>query len=198
MPSSQRKPDADLPVMEFKTPAAWTRWLEKNHVASSGIWMRLAKKATGAPSVTYPDALDIAIAYGWIDGQRRGEGDTTWRIKFTPRSKKSIWSKINRAKALSLTEQGRMKPAGLAEIEKAKKDGRWEAAYDGQRVAAVPRDLQAALNKNPRARAFFATLDSRNRYAILFRLHTAKKEETRAKRLALFVAMLEKHEKLHP
>ena len=198
MPSRMAKPTADLQVLELETSAAWKRWLAKNHRASRGVWLRLTKKAAGATPVTYPEALEVALCYGWIDGQRQSEGATTWRIKFTPRSPRSIWSRINREKAHALIDQGRMQPAGLAEVERAKQDGRWEVAYDGQRVAGVPPDLAKALAQSPRAKAFFATLDSRNRYAILFRLHTVKKAETRARRLASFIEMLEKKEKIHP
>ncbi|HXF26808.1 MAG TPA: YdeI/OmpD-associated family protein [Bryobacteraceae bacterium] len=148
--------------------------------------------------MSYAEALEVALCYGWIDGQKKGESENAWLQKFTPRAKKSIWSKINREKALALIESGKMKTAGLNALEHAKKDGSWEAAYDSQSGAAVPADLQAALDKNARAKAFFVTLDSHNRYAVLFRIQTAKKAETRAKRIQKFVEMLEKHEKLHP
>jgi uncharacterized protein YdeI (YjbR/CyaY-like superfamily) len=188
----------DLPKIAFANQKAWEKWLEANHLSSTGIWLQLAKKATTTPSVTYPEAIEIALCYGWIDGQKQSHNAETWLQKFTPRGRKSIWSKINRDKALALIENGKMKPAGLAEVERAKQDGRWEQAYDSPSKAAVPTDLQRALNKNPRAKAFFATLEGRNRYAILWRVQTAKKTETRAKRIALFVEMLERGEKLHP
>lgn len=188
----------DLPKIAFANQKAWEKWLEANHLSSTGIWLQLAKKATTTPSVTYPEAIEIALCYGWIDGQKQSHNAETWLQKFTPRGRKSIWSKINRDKALALIENGKMKPAGLAEVERAKQDGRWEQAYDSPSKAAVPTDLQRALNKNPRAKAFFATLEGRNRYAILWRVQTAKKAETRAKRIALFVEMLERGEKLHP
>ena len=197
MPTSRQSRTADQTVLELASSAAWGRWLAANHASSSGVWLRLAKKGTETRSVTYAEALDLALAYGWIDGQRRAESDTAWLIRFTPRSKRSIWSKINREKALALIDAGRMKPAGLAEVERAKQDGRWEAAYAGQKGMSVPPDLEAALRKNARAKAFFASLDSKNRYAILFRIGTAKKPETRAKRLANFVEMLERGEKIH-
>ena len=160
--------------------------------------MRIGKKASGVHSISYPEALEVALCYGWIDGQKQSNGEQTWLQKFTPRSKKSIWSKINREKALALIESGRMAPAGLEEIDRAKKDGRWDAAYDSQSKAGVPPDLQAALDANPRARSFFAGLNSQNRYAVLFRIHAAKKPETRARRIQQFVEMLERQEKLHP
>ena len=158
----------------------------------------MAKKDSGTPSVTYAEAIEIALCYGWIDGQKQSHSVEAWLQKFTPRGKKSIWSKINREKAVALIESGRMQATGLAEVKRAQADGRWEQAYDSPSTATVPPDLQAALNKNARAKAFFATLESRNRYAILWRVQTAKKAETRAKRIALFIQMLERGEKIHP
>jgi uncharacterized protein YdeI (YjbR/CyaY-like superfamily) len=188
----------EAPVLLFERQRAWAAWLAKNHAASPGVWVRLAKKASGVPSVSYGEALETALCYGWIDGQKKSGGEDFWLQKFTPRAKKSIWSKINRQKAMGLIEGGQMKPPGLREIEKAKQDGRWEAAYDSPGAAAVPDDLQAALDGNARAKDFFVTLDRRNRYAILFRIQTAKKPDTRAKRIQQFIQMLERHEKLHP
>jgi uncharacterized protein YdeI (YjbR/CyaY-like superfamily) len=193
-----KSPAPDLPVLEFKTPAAWEAWLAKHGGASAGVWLRLAKKSASFQSVSYAEALDVALCYGWIDGQKKADDEDAWRQRFTPRGPKSIWSKINRAKALALIKEGRMQAAGLAAIERAKANGQWEAAYDGQRTATLPADLAAALDQCPKAKAFFATLDSRNRYAILFRLQSAKKPETRAKRLDQFVGLLEKGEKLYP
>lgn len=190
-------PAVDTPVLLFKTPKAWATWLAKHNGQSKGLWVRLGKKDSAITSITYPEALEVALCYGWIDGQKKAEDEQHWQQKFTPRGKRSIWSKINRDKALALIEQGLMQPAGLAEVERAQADGRWEAAYDGQRSATVPTDLQAALDENKKAKAFFATLDSANRYAIIFRTHNAKKPETRAKRIAQFVAMLARHEKIH-
>jgi uncharacterized protein YdeI (YjbR/CyaY-like superfamily) len=189
---------SELEILAFPNPKAWEKWLKANHLSSAGLWLQLGKKDSGIPSITYAEALEIAICYGWIDGQKRSHSAETWLQKFTPRGEKSIWSKINREKALALIKSGRMQPAGLTEVERARKDGRWEQAYDSPNAATVPPDLQAALNKSPRAKAFFATLESRNRYAILWRVQTAKKPETRAKRIALFVEMLERGEKLHP
>ena len=187
----------DQPVMQFKTKKAWAAWLEKNHATSPGVWLKLAKKGSGMPTVSYPEALEVALCYGWIDGQKAGFDDSFWLQKFTPRGPRSIWSKINRDKAEALIASGEMKPAGLAAIERAKEKGQWDAAYDSQSRAEVPDDLQAALDRSPEAKAFFATLNSVNRYAILFRIHNAKKPETRARRIQQFVAMLERHEKIH-
>lgn len=188
----------EKPILLFRQKEAWAAWLDKKQNKSSGVWLRLAKKASGRKSVSYDEALDVALCYGWIDGQGKSAGEEYWLQKFTPRGKRSSWSKRNREKALSLIESGRMKPAGLAEVERAQKDGRWDAAYDSPSRMTVPRDLQAALNKNAPAKTFFKTLDSRNRYAILFRIHTAKKLDTRAKPIAQFVAMLARSEKLYP
>jgi uncharacterized protein YdeI (YjbR/CyaY-like superfamily) len=176
----------------------WAAWLARNHDKSPGVWVRLAKKASGVQSISYGEALEVALCHGWIDARKKGESESTWLQKFTPRASKSIWSKINREKALALVKAGRMQPAGLAQIERARNDGRWEAAYDSPSNATVPPELQAALDLNPRAKAFYATLDSQNRYAILFRIQTAKKPETRVKRIQRFVEMLERNEKLHP
>ncbi len=187
----------DLPILPFKDPKDWAVWLDKNHAKSSGIWLKLAKKASGIKSVTYDEAIEVALCYGWIDGQKKSYDETAWLQKFTPRGPKSIWSKINTEKAQRLIENGQMKPAGLKAIESAKQDGRWDAAYAPQSKAAVPDDLQAELDRNAKAKAFFTTLDSVNRYAILHRIHTAKKAETRAKRIEKFVRMLENKEKIH-
>ncbi len=149
-------------------------------------------------SVTYDEAVEVALCFGWIDGQKAKAGDDAWRQRFTPRGPRSKWSKINRSKAEALIERGAMKPAGMRAVELAKADGRWDAAYDAQSTATVPADLQRELRRHPKAKAFFATLDSANRYAILYRIQDAKKPETRARRIESFVAMLERHEKLHP
>lgn len=197
-PCVTKKTASELQTIPFSDQKAWEKWLKTNHLTSSGIWMKLAKKASGTPSITYPEAIDAALCYGWIDGQKQSHSAEAWLQKFTPRGRRSIWSKINREKALALIENGRMQPAGLTEIERARQDGRWEQAYDSPQNAEMPPDLRAALNKNSRAKAFFATLEGRNRYAILWRVQTAKKAETRSKRIALFVEMLERGEKLHP
>ncbi|KQU82571.1 bacteriocin-protection protein [Variovorax sp. Root318D1] len=184
--------------VECSTAAAWERWLKRHHAAAASVWIRMAKKDSGIESVTHAEALEVALCYGWIDGQIKAEDGEHFLQRFTPRTARSIWSKINRDKALKLIEEGLMQPAGLAEVERARADGRWEAAYDAQSVAIVPPDLQAALDANGKAKAFFAKLDSHNRYAVLFRIQGAKKPETRALRIARFVEMLAKGEKLHP
>jgi uncharacterized protein YdeI (YjbR/CyaY-like superfamily) len=191
-------PGVELPVILFEDQAAWAAWLEQQHTRSSGLWLRLAKQASGLASVSYYEALEVALCYGWIDGQKKRYDERSWLQKFTPRGPKSLWSRINTDKAERLIAQGRMQPAGLKAIEAAKQDGRWEAAYDSQRTATVPSDLQAVLDQHPQAQACFATLDRQNRYAILFRIQTAKKAETRVKRIQQVIEMLEKHEKLYP
>lgn len=187
----------ELPIMLFADPEAWTSWLETNHAAERGVWLQLAKKASGIASVTYHEALDVALCYGWIDGQKKPYDEKTWLQKFTPRGAKSVWSQINREKVQRLIEQGAMRPAGQATVDLAKQDGRWEAAYASQRTMTVPPDFQAALDGNLAARDFFDTLNRANRYAFLFRIETAKKAETRARRIQEFIAMLERHEQLH-
>lgn len=188
---------ADLPTLRFASQKEWQAWLEENESAT-GVWMKIAKKASGIESITHPDALEIALCHGWIDGQRKRLDDEFFLQKFTPRTARSPWSRINREKAERLVEAGRMRPRGLREMERAKADGRWDSAYDPQSTVTVPEDLQRELDRRPGAAAFFATLDSRNRYAILYRLQDAKRPETRARRLAEFVAMLEEHRKVYP
>ncbi len=196
MESSQNTHNG-LPILLFERQDDWAAWLDEHHASSAGVWLRLAKKASDLQSLSYAEALDVALCYGWIDGQKNSYDESSWLQKFTPRGARSIWSKINREKAQQLIESGKMKPAGLKAIESAKNDGRWDGAYDSQSRATVPSDFQAALDGNPEASAFFATLNSVNRYAILFRIETAKKPETRAKRIQEFIRMLERHEKLH-
>jgi uncharacterized protein YdeI (YjbR/CyaY-like superfamily) len=187
------------PVVSFADQADWRAWLAAHHgQAPEGVWLKIAKKGSPDVSVDYPQALEVALCYGWIDGQKKGLDETHWLQRFTPRRARSVWSKINRAKAEALVEAGEMEPAGLAEIERAKADGRWAAAYDGQRTSTVPDDLAAALAGNAAAREFFSTLDGANRYAILHRLQSAKKPETRARRLAQFVEMLTEQRTIHP
>ena len=197
MTSTQDVPK-EQPLVHFAEARLWAAWLDEHHATSSGVWLRIAKKASGTASVTYDEALEAALCYGWIDGQKKSYDDASWLQKFTPRGLKSIWSKVNRAKAEQLIECGEMQPAGLAAVDQAKQDGRWDAAYDSQSSASVPDDFQAALDQHEGARAFFATLNSRNRYAILFRIQTAKKAETRAKRIEQFIQMLANHETLYP
>jgi uncharacterized protein YdeI (YjbR/CyaY-like superfamily) len=188
----------DLPILPFASKKKWADWLSKQHNKTAGVWLKISKKDSGIPSVTYEEALDVALCYGWIDGQKKGFDDQYWLQKFTPRGPKSIWSKINTEKAQGLIASGEMKPAGLKAIEAAQNDGRWDAAYASQKNISVPEDFQAALDKNKKAKAFFATLNSVNRYAILFRIHNAKRSETRLKRIQRFVEMLERGEKVHP
>jgi len=194
--STERVPH-DTPI-ECSSAASWARWLKRHHASAAGVWLRIAKKESGIASIDYPAALEEALCWGWIDGQRKSEDAQYFLQRFTPRTKRSIWSRINRAKVLKLIDEGRMQPAGHAEIERAKADGRWDAAYEGVSAATVPPDLQAALDANKKAAKFFATLDSRNRFAVLFRTQGAKKPETRARRIAQFVEMLAKGEKIHP
>lgn len=189
---------AELPTLSFENKEKWLEWLSKQHDKSNGIWLKLAKKDSGIPSVTYEEALDGALCYGWIDGQKKGFDDQYWLQKFTRRGPKSIWSKINTEKAGRLIASGEMKPAGLKAIEAAKQDGRWDVAYPSQKEMKVPDDFQAALEQNKKAWAFFSTLNSTNRYAILFRIHNAKKAETREKRIREFIEMLEEGHKLYP
>jgi uncharacterized protein YdeI (YjbR/CyaY-like superfamily) len=184
--------------LECASAASWTRWLDRHHASAAGVWLRIAKKDSGIASIDHPAALEEALCWGWIDGQRKSDDAKYFLQRFTPRTRRSIWSQINRAKVLKLIDEGRMQPAGLAEIERAKADGRWDAAYEAASTATVPPDLQAALDANKKAAKFFAALDARNRYAVLFRTQGAKKPETRARRIAQFVEMLAKGEKIHP
>jgi uncharacterized protein YdeI (YjbR/CyaY-like superfamily) len=193
--SMDREPAA--PVRLFRTQEAWAAWLEKNHRKSGGLWLRLAKKDSGLRSVSYAEALEVALCYGWIDGQKKGESEKAWLQRFLPRSAKSIWSKINRDKALALIADGRMTAAGLEAVEIARKNGRWESAYASQKNAEVPEDLQVALDANPTARDFFQSLDGANRYAVLFRIQTVKRAETRSAKVRQFVEMLARHERIH-
>jgi uncharacterized protein YdeI (YjbR/CyaY-like superfamily) len=195
---AQSQSPKELPIHHFQRQQDWATWLDENHTTSPGVWLKLAKKGTDTPSVSYGEAIEIALCYGWIDGQKQSHNEQFWLQKFTRRSGKSVWSKINKDKALALIKTEKMKPAGLKEIERAKVDGRWGAAYDSASKATVPGDFQSALDSNARAKDFFETLDSRNRYAVLFRIQTAKKAETRARKIAQFVLMLERHEKVHP
>jgi uncharacterized protein YdeI (YjbR/CyaY-like superfamily) len=187
-----------LPTLDFPSQSAWADWLEANHTSSPGLWLRLAKKGSRVASVTYAEAVESALCYGWIDGQKDSHDALAWLQKFTPRGPRSIWSKINREKIAVLTAAGRMRPAGLAAVERAKRGGQWEAAYDPPSTSTVPPDFQAALDASATAKAFYGTLNSANRYAILFRIQNAKKAETRARKIAELTAMLERNEKLHP
>ncbi len=188
-----------LPLMSFPDAAAWESWLDAEHASSPGIWLRIARKAAaGGPALGYDEALTVALCFGWIDGQKGRLDDRHWRQRFTPRRPGSRWSRINVSRAEALIVAGRMKPAGLREVEAAKADGRWESAYAPQSAATVPDDLAAALAADERASAFFAGLDRANRYAILYRIADAKRPQTRARRIATYVAMLSEQRKLHP
>ncbi len=185
------------PQLAFESERAWEQWLEAHHAESDGVWLKLAKKGSGVPSVAYAEAVTVALCFGWIDSQSRRLDDRFYVQRFTPRRARSVWSKVNCARALELIAKGRMRPAGLREVQAAQADGRWEAAYDSPRTASVPDDLQAALDENPAALAFFEQLDSRNRYAILHQIQTAKRPETRQKRIAKFMAMLAEGKRLY-
>jgi uncharacterized protein YdeI (YjbR/CyaY-like superfamily) len=188
---------ADLPVMPFASRDAWAAWLEEQHAASDGLWLKFAKKGSGLDTVTYTEAVEVALCYGWIDGQVRKFDEDYYLQRFTPRRARSKWSKINRQKATELIERGEMKPAGLREVERARADGRWDAAYDAPSTAQVPDDLLQELEKNQPAREFFETLDGRNRYAILYQIQDAKRPETRARRIEKYVAMLSEGKKIY-
>lgn len=190
-------PDDGDSVLALRSAAEWEAWLRANHERSAAVFLRIPKKSSGG-ALTYAAALDAALAWGWIDSQKRALDDSAWLQRFSRRSSQSPWSKINRAKAEALIANGRMQAPGLAEVERAKRDGRWERAYDGAKTSTVPADLAEALDRNPRAKAFFDTLDAANRYAILYRVTTAKLPATRAKRIATFVAMCAAHQTLHP
>jgi uncharacterized protein YdeI (YjbR/CyaY-like superfamily) len=193
---SQSAPD-DLPVLLFPASADLESWLGKEHARCGGLWLKIAKKGSGVESVSYVEALEVALCFGWIDSQKRGFDEKHFLQRFTPRRPRGRWSRINREKAEALIAGGRMRPAGLAEVEAAQADGRWDDAYEGQRTAEVPADLQRELDASSAAREFFATLDSANRYAIVYRLAEAKRPETRERRLRKFVEMLERGERIH-
>jgi uncharacterized protein YdeI (YjbR/CyaY-like superfamily) len=189
---------AGLPIMAFASAVEWEAWLAQQPRTSKGLWLKLAKKASGLPSVSRSEAIEGALCHGWIDGQLEKFDEHHWLVRFTPRKLKSKWSEVNRDKALKLIEQGRMSPAGRSEVEQAKADGRWDAAYAPQSKAAVPDDLQRALDGSPDAQQLFDKLDGTNRYAILHRIHDAKKAETRGRRIEKYVTMLGRGETLYP
>jgi len=189
---------SDDEAREFASQDDWRAWLAEHHADSDGIWIKFAKKGSGLPTVVYAEAVEVALVYGWIDGHTKGIDDRHYRQRYTPRRARSKWSKINRTKAEALIARGAMEPAGLAEVERAKADGRWDAAYDSPRTALVPDDLRAALDADPAASAFFEELDGNNRYAILYRIQDAKRADTRARRIAQFVEMLGRGETIHP
>lgn len=190
-------PSDELPVLSFATARAWEAWLEREHARAPGVWLKIAKKDSGIASVVVAEAVEVSLCFGWIDGQVAKHDSDHFLQRYTPRRKQSRWSRINRERAVALIAAGRMRAAGLAQVEAARADGRWEAAYAGPASATVPPDLQAALDANPAAATFFATLRGANRYAILYRVQDARRPATRARRIARLVAMLERGETLH-
>ncbi|CAG7625019.1 hypothetical protein PAESOLCIP111_02682 [Paenibacillus solanacearum] len=192
------KKDNELPVLYCRDQTEFEQWLERHHADSPGIRLRMAKKDAGMDSVTYAEALECALCYGWIDSQKEAYDDKTWVQRFTPRKPKSIWSKVNKDKVERLIAEGRMKAAGLAAIDEAKRNGQWDKAYASQSTAEIPDDLAAALEASPPAKAFYDSLDKQNQYAIKFRIHQVKKQETRERRIRQFIEMLEKGEKIYP
>ncbi|WP_457391117.1 YdeI/OmpD-associated family protein [Roseateles sp. P5_E1] len=197
MPAAQPAAPAEVAPTLFKNARAFEAWLKKNHAKSDGLWLMIAKRGAAEPSVTYPEAVEIALCWGWIDGQKKGLDDQHFLQRFTPRRARSVWSKINVEKVATLIEAGRMQPPGQAQVEAAKADGRWAQAYDGAKTSTVPDDLAVALDANPPAKAFFATVNASNRYAVLWRIQTAVKPETRARRIAQLVDMLARGETVH-
>ena len=188
----------NYPVKSFKNAAAFESWLERNHKKADGLWLKVAKAKSGIVSISFPDALDLALCYGWIDGLRRGLDEDYYVQKFTPRRAKSVWSVINKNKVAQLIKDGRMKASGLAAIEEAKKNGQWDNAYHSPANISIPDDLQNALDKNKKAKAFFEKLNAQNRYAILYRIHQVKREETKTKKIAEYVKMLEAKKTIYP
>ena len=185
----------ELRILPFTSRGEWKAWLEENHADSNGLWVKFAKKNSGIETVTYAETLEEALCYGWIDGQTKSFDEYYWLQRFTPRRPRSKWSRVNREKVTVLIEAGRMKPAGLREVERARADGRWEAAYESQSRATVPQDLRRELDESPEAAAFFETLGRSDRYAILYQIQDAKKPETRARRIQKYVNMLNERRK---
>ena len=188
----------DLPVVGFPNQRKWSTWLGSNHARLNGVWLKIGKKSSMASSVTYPESVEAALCYGWIDGQKKGWDEFFWIQRFTPRRPRSIWSRANRETAKRLMAEGRMKAAGNRAVEEAKRNGRWDAAYASQRTIAVPRDILLQLKKKRKASSFFEKLDRANRYSILFRIEQAKRPELRTQKIQRFIAMLEEGKKLHP
>ena len=195
---TMKKTQDEPETLTFATQKAWREWLQENQTLEAGVWLRMYKKGSGIESINYAEALDEALCVGWIDGQKRSFDETSWVQRFVPRRPRSTWSKVNRQHVQRLIDEGRMQEAGLREVEKAKTDGRWEAAYDSASTSVPPDDFLQALAQNAAAREFFERLDRQNVYAILYRIQTAKKPETRERRIATLVEMLAKGEKLHP
>jgi uncharacterized protein YdeI (YjbR/CyaY-like superfamily) len=190
-------PGDQAPVLGFPSAEAWREWLEAEHATSTGVWLKIAKQGGAEAGISYPDALDAALCFGWIDGQKRGLDSDHWLQRFTPRKPGGRWSKINTKRAEALIAAGRMQPAGQREVDAARADGRWDAAYAGQRAAEVPGDLAQALAASPDAAAFFETISSVNRYAILYRIGSVKRPETRARKIAQYIQMLAEHKTIH-
>jgi uncharacterized protein YdeI (YjbR/CyaY-like superfamily) len=190
--------DKQLPIMSFKTSSLWEKWLAKNQALSEGVWLQIQKKESDQQSVTYAEALDVALCYGWIDGQKKPHDDQSWLQKFTRRGPKSSWSKKNTEHVERLLKAGKMKPPGLESVKSAKEEGRWEVAYDSQSVSKIPDDFLKALSRNKRAQAFFESLNKANLYSIAYRLQTAKKSETRERRMKAILEMMAKGKKFHP
>lgn len=188
----------DLPIRLFESSCQWEKWLESHHAEPQGAWLKIAKKASGMQSVSYSEALELALCYGWIDGQKQSYDEQYFLQKFTPRRPKSIWSRINVEKVALLTASGKMKPSGLLAVEVAKQNGRWDLAYDSHRTITVPPDFQAALDQNPQAKEFFATLNKTNKYAILWRIQTARNPKARLGRIQKLLEMLKEGKKIHP
>lgn len=187
-------PDDDLPIVPFESAAAWEAWLEDHHRSSRGLWLKIAKKASGITTVTYQEAVEMALCFGWIDGQRQSFDDVSFLQRFTPRRSQSRWSQINRERVRSLMERGLMRPAGLEEIQRAKTDGRWDDAYASPSAIEVPEDLRRAFEANPGAEEKFAALNATSRYSILYRIHHTKEAAARVQRISQFIAMLTRNE----
>lgn len=198
MTKAKGKGSVELPVMLFVDQGSWEEWLEQHHDDSPGVRLQIAKKQSGLDSITYDEALEVALCYGWVDSQKEAWDERLWIQRFTKRGKRSIWSKVNKDKAERLIAEGRMKPPGFAAIEAAKVNGEWDKAYESQSNASLPEDFAQLLDRHPQAKAFYETLNKANQYAITFRIHSAKKPETRTKRMTQFIEMLEKGEKIYP
>lgn len=193
-----KQQSVDLPILSFETQSSLEDWLKSNAASSAGVWLQIAKKGSGIASVTYDEAVESALCYGWIDSHKKTYDEKTWIQKFTPRGARSIWSKVNKDKSEALIAVGRMSEQGLKAIENAKQNGNWDNAYEPQSVATMPEDFARELERNSKAKAFYDMLNVQNKYAILFRIKNAKKQETRANRIQQFISMLERGEKIYP
>ncbi|PKM41374.1 MAG: bacteriocin-protection protein [Firmicutes bacterium HGW-Firmicutes-9] len=193
-----KQQSVDLPILSFETQSSLEDWLKSNAASSAGVWLQIAKKSSGIASVTYDEAVESALCYGWIDSHKKTYDEKTWIQKFTPRGTRSIWSKVNTEKAEALIAADRMTEQGFKAIENAKQNGNWDNAYEPQSVASLPEDFARELEQNSKAKAFYDMLNGQNKYAILFRIKNAKKQETRTKRIQQFISMLERGEKIYP